>query len=151
MSFDQDLFLSTGVEAEFQTEYPLVPVAEYPAVIDKLNAKMIEPSSPDKSTFHLLEIMWSLQDDSGDLEKITGLKKNIVRQTVFLDVTESGQLALGTGKNVGLGRLRDAVGQNQPGRPWSPSMLVGAVAQVYVAHDHGQDVPRAVVKRVKPL
>ena len=58
---------------------------------------------------------------------------------------------MGKGKNVALGRLREALGQNTPGKPWSFGMLVGQVAKVAVKHritDAGDTF--AEVKRVLP-
>ena len=57
-----------------------------------------------------------------------------VRQTIWLDLTESGSLDFGKGRNVGLGRLRDALGQNETGKPWQPGMMVGGVAKIKVTH-----------------
>lgn len=77
-----------------------------------------------------------------------------VRQTLWLDTTESGGLDFGKGKNVGLGRLREALGQNAPGKPWAPGMLVGGVAKVKVSHsiDKRDNVTiNADVKAVLPL
>lgn len=57
-----------------------------------------------------------------------------VYQTIWLDISGSGGLDTSKGKNVGLGKLRDALGQNREGQPWSPGMLVGQVALIRVGH-----------------
>jgi hypothetical protein len=41
-----------------------------------------------------------------------------------LELNEQGKLATGPNKNVSLGRLRDALGQNDPS--WTPQKLLGA-------------------------
>jgi len=56
------------------------------------------------------------------------------RQTVWLDVDESGGLDFGRGKNVQLGRLRAAVNQNNAGEPWQPNMLLGQTARCTIKH-----------------
>jgi len=57
-----------------------------------------------------------------------------VRQSLMLDVRADGALEFGKGKNVGLGRVREALGQNSTGRPWSFPMLGGQLAKVKVKH-----------------
>jgi hypothetical protein len=54
------------------------------------------------------------------------------------------------GKNVSLGKLREAVGQNKPGKPWSPAHLNGAQLDVLVTHRADKDTGDiyAEVKRV---
>ncbi len=44
----------------------------------------------------------------------------------YLDLDESGLLASGPNKNIPLGQVRAAVGQNEAGVPWSFSNLRGA-------------------------
>jgi hypothetical protein len=74
-----------------------------------------------------------------------------VSQSLMLDMTESGALAVGTNKNVNLGRLREALGQNVSGRPWSPNMLQGQVARISVKHRLWEDKTFAEVKGVVKL
>jgi hypothetical protein len=52
----------------------------------------------------------------------------------MLDLTEEGMLATGKGRNVLLGRLREATGLNQSGEPFAFPMLTGRPAKVQVAH-----------------
>ena len=49
-----------------------------------------------------------------------------VKQSLFLDIDGSGALAFGANKNVKLGKLREALGQNNPGQSWNIQMLAGA-------------------------
>ena len=48
-----------------------------------------------------------------------------VRQSIFIDMESDGRIALGENRNVKLGKLREALGQNNAGA-WAPRMLVGA-------------------------
>ena len=47
---------------------------------------------------------------------------------------EDGSFDSRKGKNLGLGRLRKALGQNDPGVEWYLSNLVGGMAKVHVSH-----------------
>ena len=60
------------------------------------------------------------------------------RQTIWLDVNEQGGLVFGKNKNVSLGKLRDALGQNT-GAPWSPTHLIGQPATVLIKHRMGSE------------
>jgi hypothetical protein len=51
----------------------------------------------------------------------------------MLDLNESGTgMDTGKGKNVTLGRLREALGLNQPGTPFSFRQLIGRAAKISV-------------------
>ena len=52
----------------------------------------------------------------------------------MLDLTDSGSMDMGKGRNVGLGRLREALNLNQPGQVFSFSMIPGRLAKVAVSH-----------------
>ena len=49
-------------------------------------------------------------------------------------LSDSGGLDMGKGRNVGLGRLREALNLNQPGQSFSFSMIPGRLAKVSVSH-----------------
>ena len=66
---------------------------------------------------------------------------------MFLDMDENGDLELGKGKNVDLGRLREALGQNTGGN-WSPSQLVGSSATIHVSNRLYEGKTYADVERV---
>jgi hypothetical protein len=64
-----------------------------------------------------------------------------VPQDVMLDLTDSGQLDMAKGRNVRLGRLREALDLNAPGRPFSFAMIQGRMAKVKVGHRvDGEDI-----------
>lgn len=124
--FDADAFMNTEVEGALETEYVPVPENEYTAVIKEVNARTTEKGSP------LLEIIWII-DDQG-VRDLLGMDEPTVRQTVWLDINEqTGTLEFGKNKNVQLGRLREALGQND-GSPWSPGRMAGQVATVNIKH-----------------
>lgn len=122
--FDADVFLATPVEGELDTQLTPVPEGEYMAVAEDVKIRL-------SGEYTFLDVRWSIDD--ANVKEVTGLPSSAVRQSMFLDLTESGGLDLGKGKNTGLGRLRAALGQNT-GAPWNPKMVEGQVALVKVTH-----------------
>jgi hypothetical protein len=66
-----------------------------------------------------------------DAEKCT------LRDSFFLDITEGGDIAMGPGKNVDLGKLRKATGTNEPGRVIND--MKGKMLRVDVIHRPGKN------------
>jgi len=128
--FNADQFMQTPVEGALETEFTPIPEGEYRAVI-----KEVKPDTTSKGSPYL-EVIWII-DDQG-VRDLIGMGEPTSRQTVWLDVNESGGLAFGANKNVGLGKLRDALGQNT-GAPWSPNMLLGQPATVNIKHRMGSE------------
>lgn len=142
MSFDPDQFLNTSTDAPMSTEFTPVPEGEYNAVVSKIEARQ---TSNGKS---ILDVVWAIDDEI--VRKVTGMDNPTCRQTIWLDVTDSGALDISKGKNIGLGRLREALGQNKPGA-WAPSMLIGNVARVLISHRLYEGQTFADVKKVSKL
>lgn len=122
--FDADTFKSSTVTGENDTVFTPIPEGEYQALAGKVDVRQAKSSI-------ILDITWEIDDAA--VEAVTGRDKNSARQSIFLDITESGGLDMSKGKNVQLGKLREALGQNGPGA-WSPSMIEGNVARVKIAH-----------------
>jgi len=139
--FDSDSFMSATSEGEMSTEFVPVPEGEFNAVIDGVKVREAKGNV-------LLDVSWNIDDAA--VAEATGRDKNTVRQTLFLDMTDGGGLDLSQGKNVQLGKLREALGQNGPGA-WSPSMLDGNVAKVRVSHRMYEGTTYADVKGVTAL
>jgi len=145
-SFNPDTFLNTETSDANATTYTPCPEGEFNASIKSIKPRVLTDGRA------VLDVTWTVDDESARQE--TGMAEPSVRQTIWLDTTESGGLDFGKGKNVGLGRLRDAVNQNKAGKPCAPGMLVGQVAKVKVIHsiDNRDGVTiNADVKAVLPL
>ena len=125
-TFNPDVFLNTEIAESNATAYTPVPEGEFQASIKSIKPRVLTDGRA------VLDVTWIVDDEVARQE--TGMAEPSVRQTLWLDITESGGLDFGKGKNVGLGRLRDAIGQNQSGKPWAPGMLVGQVARIKVTH-----------------
>ena len=125
-SFNPDTFLNTETNQANATAYTPCPEGEFVASIKAIKPRVLTDGRA------VLDLTWIVDDE--EVRNETGMAEPSVRQTLWLDITDSGGLDFGKGKNVGLGRVRDAVGQNQTGKPWAPGMLIGQVAKVKVTH-----------------
>lgn len=113
--FDPEAFLNTDVEGSCATSFAPIPVGEALLVIKK-----VEPKS--SGDYAILDVTFIV--DSEEAREETGQDEPTVRVGIFLDIDDNGLLDLGKGKNVQLGRLRAAIGQND-GSAWSPAGMVG--------------------------
>ena len=125
-TFNPDTFLNTEVSSATATAYVPVAEGEFTGSIKKIAPRVLNDGRA------VLDVTWAVDDETTRQE--TGMAEPTVRQTIWLDLTESGSLDFGKGRNVGLGRLRDALGQNETGKPWQPGMMVGGVAKNKVTH-----------------
>jgi hypothetical protein len=144
-TFDPDAFLSGGVDAGFSTEPLICPEGSFRAQIDNYEGRSIQTDNGERK---ILRIMWDILDDGVR----TQLERTTVKvpQDIWLDLDSNGALDTGKGKNVDLGRLREALGQNAtPG--WTFSNLRGQMALVRVAHRSDRNNPErkfAEIRRV---
>lgn len=143
--FDPNTFLNQSFDGTNDTKIVPVPVGEYPGIADKVDVK--QWSKKDGSASGLkLDIVWDIQDEN--VAQLLGRDKVLCGQSIMLDLTEEGGLDMGKGKNVGLGRLREALDLNKPGEPFSFGMIQGRMAKVAVSHRTG-DNPEDIFSEIK--
>jgi hypothetical protein len=130
--FDPAQFLDATTHEAGSTESVPIPEGEYPAIIKSITPR--QWSKKDDSTVSGLafDVLYEIEDDG--LKALLERKIVTIKQGFMMDMTEGGAIDYGKGKNIAWNRLRDACGLNQPGRPFSPSMLVGQFAKVMVKH-----------------
>jgi hypothetical protein len=144
-TFDPTAFLNATFEGANDTTIIPAPEGEWLAVADKVEVK--QWSKKDGSASGLkLAVLWDIQDDAA--KQIAGRDKVIVGQDIMLDLTDSGGLDMGKGKNVRLGKLREALRLNDPSEPFSFSMMQGRMGKVAVKHDVDGDTIYARVNAV---
>lgn len=125
MTFDADAFMNTTVDEPMATQLSSVPEGEYVAMIGDFTSEAFKTITfKDKKTGadvsrQILEVPFNIDDAA--LEAHLG-RKPTHRESYWLDFNTNGALDTGPDKNVQLGKLRDAIGQNGNG-PWSPAML----------------------------
>lgn len=138
MMFDPNQFLETTTTEANDTKVIPVPVGEYIATVKEVKARQWTSKDQTK-TGVTLDVIWDI--DSAPVRELLGRDTVTCQQGVMLDVTDSGSLDLGKGRNVGLGRLREALNLNTPGQPFSFQMLPSRVAKIRVEHDVvGEDI-----------
>lgn len=128
-TFTPEDLMNMETAGEMETTFSPVPEGEYTASVEKVTSRVVGQDK-DKPLF---DILWKLHDISDAIKAEVGQDEPTVRQSVFLDMDDNGRLAMGKNKNVQLGRIRDALGQNTPAR-WNPNMMLGMRAKVRVAH-----------------
>lgn len=150
MTLNAEEFLNMSIEGASSTEMPLPEPGEYRALVTEVSARTFTFKKGDRagSEGMSLDVTWQIDDPA--VKEALGYQPK-VRQSVLLDLTPSGGLDMGKGKNVSLGRLREAIGQNQDGRPWSPAMLNGQVAVINFQHRIDGDKVYGDVKGVRAL
>ena len=130
--FSPEQFLDMQVTESNDTKIVPVPTGEYLAVVSEVKIRPWQSKSDPSKAGVALDLQWEL-DDAG-VKTLLGRDKVTVKQGVMLDLTDAGGMDMGKGRNIGLGRLREACGLNTPGQPFSVTMLTGRMAKVKVEH-----------------
>lgn len=130
-TFDPSTFLDVSLNEANSTVRNLVKEGEYPAIVDKVDVRPW--TSKDQTQNGLaVDMLWSIQDEAMKAE--FGQDKILVKQGIMLDLNSAGGIDTGKGKNVPLGKLREALGLNVAGKPFSFRMLEGQMGKVLVKH-----------------
>lgn len=144
--FDAQSFLDQTInEANDTTKVPC-PVGEYTGIVSKVDCRQWTKKDDPTVNGVTLDVTWEI-DDQG-VREILGRDKVICRQGIMLDITSAGGLDSGKGKNIGLGRLREALNLNTPGVPFSFNMLVGRLGKVRVTHRANPNDPEQIFDEV---
>lgn len=149
LTFDPASFLMQETEDQMDTQFILIPAGEYPAMIQAVAARQQQNPNDPAVVWTILDITYVI-DDQGVREE-TGQDTPTIRQSLFLDLLDTGKLDTGKGKNVNLGRLREATGLNQPGQAFSFGALVGQACVVAVSHTPDKKDPEIVYANVKKV
>lgn len=149
MSFDPQSFLDAAVSGSNDTQVVPVPVGEYVGVIEKVNARQSQ-SKDGTQTYTFLDIFWIVEDEG--VKELLGRPTVVCKQGIGLDIDpRTGGLDMGKGRNVGLGRLREATGKNDSSQPFSFAMLPGSAAKINVQHRISGEETYAEVKAVAKM
>lgn len=162
--FDPDTFMQQTVDAPMETEFRLCPAGEFSAMIGDFTSEAFEvidfeykkgTRAGQPGSMTKFNLPFIINDDKAKQE--LNRDQVVVTKQMILDVDPiTKQLDFGVNKNIELGRVRDAVGQNNPG-PWSVSQLRGAgplmvkVEHIEYARKDGTKGKRAEVTRVVKL
>ena len=147
--FSPEQFLDMQVTESNDTKTIPVPVGEYTAVAEEVKCRQWQSKKDPSMSGLALDIKWSIDDAA--VKELLGRDKVTVNQGIMLELTDSGGLDMGKGRNIGLGRLREALGLNAPGQPFSFMMVSGRVAKISVSHRIDGENIYAEVKGVAKL
>lgn len=162
--FDANAFVSSATDP-LSTQFEVCPEGEWQMMIDTDPQQLAETTDNDQVRVGIKHHAgtsqktgkpydfydWTLNcvvvDDR--VKQKLGREKVNVRMRLGLEL-ENGKLATGPNKNVNLGRLRDALGQNVGG--WTPQQLLGAGPFIgKVTHTTVNDATYADVTRAAKI
>lgn len=151
MTLNTEEFLQTTTEGVLDDHLDPCPPGEFLFIAGKPSIASFVYKSGEREgeTGYRMVLPWSCQDQSVlqelDRERVT------VTQSVLLDLTEDGSgLDMGRGKNITLGQIRTAMGQNEPGAEWSPNMIEGQPAVLKIKGGIYDEKATAEVAAVRP-
>jgi len=101
-----DNLMEEAIETSMDTTRPVLEDGEYELQVVKVNPPEQKTSQRTGKDYVEMVVMFKATNGPDD-----GLDYSI-RHQVFLDIDENGRLATGKGKNINLGRLREALGCN---------------------------------------
>jgi len=144
-AFDPQAFLDSSITEANDTKVIPVPIGEYLGIIEKVVPRQWQSKDGTQSGV-ALDLTWLIEDQ--DVKAFLGRDEVKCKQGIMLDILPSGALDMSKGKNIGLGRLREAVGMNKQGVAFSFQNLPGLTAKVSVKHRMTDDDTFAEVKGV---
>lgn len=136
-AFDPQVFAQTAIKAQLDTEIIPCPVGDYKFIITKVDFRQnkgVKDDTKDK-LFTSCDVTCEMDIDLyPEVVEATKRDKITVRHGFLLDINEeTGLLDVEPGKNVNLGRLREAVGQNDDSE-WTFNQLLGQPLIGHVTH-----------------
>lgn len=141
--FNVEAFANSSFEGQGDTRRIRIEPKEYNAQVvgpwgEKTKLRM--EKGKDGVPHLILDVVW--QPDDEEQRRTLGIEKlPTVRQSIFLDLTPSGNLDMGQLKNGDLNRLRDVFDLNQDGVQWKFPDFIGRPAKIKVVQKPNKDDP----------
>ncbi|TXH57422.1 MAG: hypothetical protein E6Q97_04490 [Desulfurellales bacterium] len=136
-AFDPQVFAQTAIKAQLDTEIIPCPVGDYKFTIIKVDFRQNKGAKEETKDRVFTSCDVTCELDIGlypEVVEATKRDKIILRHGFLLDINEeTGLLDVEAGKNVNLGRLREAVGQNDDSE-WTFNQLIGQPIIGHVTH-----------------
>ena len=158
MDFDPDTFMNQTVDQPLSVERTLVPEGEYKGRIGDFTSDAFTtfnftykrgPAAGQEGSMHKFNCPIVIDDDK--VRAALQMENVMIYQSCTLDFDDQGGLLFGPNKNIDLGKLRHATGQNNPG-PWKISDLRGAGPfMVKVQHRTGKRNDGSEFKIAEPV
>lgn len=132
-AFDPQILLQATTEVASERRAPL-PVNEYTATVGEITVRQWSSKDGSKSG-HALDVPVILEVPA-ELQAEHGLPPTLtVKDSIMLDLTETGGIDYGKGKNGRLRMYREALDMNKAGEPFSPGMMQGRYLKVRIKHE----------------
>lgn len=150
--FNAQQFIKSTVSGASSTRYAVIPEGDYSLMLDQRNLdveKWFTEQTASKgpnagNTFITCEVPVEIVDQT--LRDKMGQEHVYSRYRFIVDTNAAGEIDMSEGKNVKLGRLREALNQNDKNVPWDPSMLAQASSVMFkghLKHSPNKDDPQA--------
>ena len=139
-SFDPALFLDVTMDAPTEKRDPL-PIGDYTAVIGEVTSRAWQGKADPTKSGIALDVPLTI-DVPAEIQASLGLGSTLnLKDSIMLDLTDSGMIDNAKGKNRQLRNYREALDMNKPGDVFSPRKMQGQVITVKVTHEIYQDAP----------
>lgn len=146
MSFDVNSFLDLTVTGSNDTKRIPVPIGEYIGLTGDVEVSQWQGKEDPTKTG--LKFKIAVKFDDARIQEVTGMPTNTVTYEGMLDTLPGGGLDMGKGKNVALGKIREATGKNDPSVPFSMRQLSGLPVRASVIHEEYKGDLYAKIKAV---
>lgn len=125
--FDAEAFQNSVITESNSTRTIPWPQGEYVGTIKKAEVRSGTISKGERQGQPWAGVSVQVEVDRSLLPEGAS---SVASGMVMLDLTDAGGLDTRPGRNVNLGRLREAAGLNTPGQPFSFGMLEGRTVKV---------------------
>src|SRR6478735_2962768 len=119
MHFNPQAFMEATIQGALDTRRVPCPQGDFPGVIEKIEPKSGENKQGERvgQTWAALEVTYKLEHP--EITSVTGLPFALSRQCVMIDITDEGGMDRSKGKNIRVGKLREACNENDAGKPFA--------------------------------
>lgn len=133
--FDVDSFLDATTTEAGQKRELLSPGIDYFAEISDVKARPVQGKKDPTASYLFCDMLLviNLLEHPEEHSRV-GIDKLTLRHSCSVDMTSSGAIDWGKGKNNGLRIMREATGTNVAGEKWSPRSLQGRRVRVRIKH-----------------
>lgn len=146
--FNAQQFMNTVYEEANSTRIAPLPPGEYVGFIEPITGESFSGGISEKNGRPWARLNLMIDVSGEAVKAATGQDRRRVRAGIMLQLDENGNLDMREGRNIQLGRLREAVGLNVPGKPFKFSDLEGRLVKIVVDHRVSQDDPSVVYEEV---
>jgi hypothetical protein len=125
MTIDLDALMTQTVDSSMSTSMTPCPEGEWQAMLDDITEQSFQVITRDDGTEATIFKPNFIITDQAAISAVGRDRLAVPHRGIWLDFDDDGQLSTGKDKNVKLGQLREAVGQNKR-KGWGFGKLSGA-------------------------